>query len=69
TPSDTFSVGAVLADQAANPATGWDGKSLTKAGPGTLILTANNTYTGGTTISAGTLQLGSGGNTGSIIGD
>ncbi|MFX5634310.1 autotransporter-associated beta strand repeat-containing protein, partial [Acinetobacter baumannii] len=48
---------------------GWDGKSLTKAGPGTLILTANNTYTGGTTISAGTLQLGSGGNTGSIIGD
>ena len=28
---------------------------------GTLILSGNNTYTGGTTISAGTLQLGNGG--------
>ena len=34
---------------------------LTKAGAGTLILTAANTYTGGTTISAGTLQIGNGG--------
>jgi len=42
---------------------------LTKAGAGTLILTANNTYTGTTTISAGTLQIGNGGTTGSIAGD
>lgn len=42
---------------------------LTKAGAGTLILTANNSYTGTTTISAGTLQIGNGGTTGSIVGD
>ena len=28
-----------------------------QVGTGTTILTSNNTYTGGTTISAGTLQL------------
>lgn len=33
---------------------------ITKAGAGLLILSATNTYTGATTISAGTLQLGSG---------
>ncbi|QVQ26822.1 autotransporter outer membrane beta-barrel domain-containing protein [Achromobacter deleyi] len=38
-------------------------------GTGTTVLTADNTYTGGTTISAGTLQLGDGGVTGSIVGD
>jgi filamentous hemagglutinin family protein len=36
---------------------------------GTLILTATNTHSGGTTISAGTLQLGAGGTTGTIAGD
>ncbi|MGG7643711.1 autotransporter domain-containing protein [Rhodovulum sp. YNF3179] len=40
-----------------------------KLGPGTLILTGTNTYTGGTEISAGTLQVGDGGNSGSITGD
>jgi outer membrane autotransporter protein len=43
--------------------------SLSQIGTGTTILTADNTYTGGTTISAGTLQLGNGGNTGSIVGN
>jgi fibronectin-binding autotransporter adhesin len=38
-------------------------------GAGTTILTAENTYTGGTTIAVGTLQLGDGGTSGSIIGD
>lgn len=38
-------------------------------GTGTTILTGENTYTGGTTISAGTLQVGAGGTTGSIAGD
>ncbi len=33
--------------------------ALTKAGKGTLILSADNTYIGITTIAAGTLQLGS----------
>src|SRR5207302_4086538 len=36
-------------------------------GSGTTILTGNNSYTGTTTISAGTLQVGSGGTTG-ILG-
>ena len=40
---------------------------LTKSGPGTLVLSAGNTYTGGTTISAGTLALGNGGTTGSVM--
>jgi fibronectin-binding autotransporter adhesin len=44
-------------------------QSLTKVGGGTLILTAANTYSGGTTISGGTLQLGNGGATGSIVGN
>jgi autotransporter-associated beta strand protein len=44
--------------------------SLTKSGVGTLILTGVNTFGGGTTISAGTLQLGNGGTSGSIaVGD
>jgi fibronectin-binding autotransporter adhesin len=41
---------------------------ITKSGTGTLILTAANTYSGGTTIDAGTLQVGSGGTVGSING-
>ena len=41
--------------------------ALTKAGAGALTLTGNNEYAGGTTISAGTLQLGNGGTTGSIM--
>ena len=43
--------------------------SLSQLGTGTLVLTATDTYTGGTMISAGTLQIGNGGTTGSITGN
>jgi autotransporter-associated beta strand protein len=51
----TFTVnsGGILTVSAIISGTG----SLTKSGPGTLVLSANNTYTGATTISAGTLQI------------
>ena len=42
------------------------GASLSKLGPGLLVLTASDTFTGGASISAGTLQVGNGGATGSI---
>ena len=38
--------------------------ALTKAGAGTLDLASDNSYSGGTTINAGTLQVGNGGATG-----
>ncbi|WP_447930163.1 autotransporter-associated beta strand repeat-containing protein [Sphingopyxis fribergensis] len=43
--------------------------SVRQAGSGTTVLTGTNLYTGGTTIDVGTLQLGNGGTTGSIVGD
>lgn len=43
--------------------------ALIKTGLGTAVLTGDNSYTGGTTISSGTLQLGNGGSSGSITGD
>ena len=43
--------------------------SMAKLGAGTLTLTGDNTFTGGTTISDGALQIGNGGTTGSISGD
>jgi MYXO-CTERM domain-containing protein len=39
---------------------------LTKVGIGTLVLMATNTYTGATTVSAGTLKIGNGGASGSL---
>lgn len=57
--SDTYLFGGIISGMG----------SLTNIGTGTLILTAANAYTGGTTISAGTLQIGNGGTSGSIAGD
>jgi autotransporter-associated beta strand protein len=45
------------------------GGGLAKFGPGLLVLAGNNTYSGGTTISEGTLQVGNGGTSGSILGN
>ncbi|MBZ9846364.1 autotransporter-associated beta strand repeat-containing protein, partial [Mesorhizobium sp. CA5] len=52
----------------------WEGAvdgagALTKTGTGALILGADNTYAGGTTVASGLLMLGTGGTTGSILGD
>ncbi len=41
---------------------------LTKSGAGTLTLLGANTYNGGTTVSAGTLQIGNGGASGTLGG-
>ena len=40
--------------------------NLLQEGSGTTILTGDNTYSGGTTISSGTLQVGDGGTNGSL---
>ncbi len=40
--------------------------SFRQAGSGKVTLTADNTYSGGTTVSSGTLQIGDGGTTGSL---
>ncbi|WET38899.1 autotransporter-associated beta strand repeat-containing protein [Citrobacter enshiensis] len=57
--ADTFNVDVVLGNQAAGTYTsGWDGKTLTKAGAGTLTLSAVNTYTGNTLVNGGKLKAG-----------
>src|SRR5690606_35184296 len=43
--------------------------SVIQRGNGTTILTGLNTYTGGTNVTHGTLQLGDGGTAGSIQGN
>jgi len=43
--------------------------ALIKSGAGTQILTGTNTYSGGTLITGGVLQIGDGGTSGSITGD
>lgn len=43
--------------------------AITNEGPGTIILAANNTYRGGTTINFGTLQVGNGGSSGELAFD
>jgi fibronectin-binding autotransporter adhesin len=40
--------------------------AVTNDGPGTAILAGNNSYSGGTVINAGTIQIGNGGGTGTL---
>ena len=54
--SDTLTLGNLVSGTGA----------LTQIGSGTSILTAANTYSGTTTISTGTLQVGNGGTSGSL---
>jgi autotransporter-associated beta strand protein len=54
---DAFTVGAVLANVAANGSV-WNGRFLTKNSLGKLTLSGANTYTGGTVLNTGTLGLG-----------
>jgi autotransporter-associated beta strand protein len=63
----TFLADAGTASTLSGPLTG--AGSWTKNGPGILTLTGTNTYSGGTTVSAGTLQIGNGGTAGSITGN
>ncbi|MDF9826980.1 T5SS/PEP-CTERM-associated repeat protein/autotransporter-associated beta strand protein [Ereboglobus sp. PH5-10] len=55
----TLTLDTPLADRvdASALATGWDGKSLAKRGPGTLILADAGSRTGDTTIESGTLRV------------
>ncbi|EHK68276.1 ESPR-type extended signal peptide-containing protein, partial [Achromobacter arsenitoxydans] len=66
--SDRFDLGVALSDQAANPATGWNGKTLTKAGAGTLVLSGDNRYTGGTVIAGGVVEVSRDANLGDAAG-
>ncbi|MBC7783337.1 MAG: autotransporter-associated beta strand repeat-containing protein, partial [Burkholderiales bacterium] len=62
TQANTMTLAGVLSQSGSSAA-------LTKTGSGTLKLANNNTYTGDTTISAGTLQLGDAGTTGAVTGN
>jgi len=69
-----LTAGGVLADIAETKtltlggAVSGAGVGLVKSGAGSLLLTADNTYSGTTSISGGTLQIGNGGTTGSVAG-
>ena len=61
----TFQTDAYLVESGVISGSG----GLVKTGNSALVLTGDNTFTGGITISGGTLQIGDGGTTGSITGD
>ncbi|WP_407977145.1 autotransporter-associated beta strand repeat-containing protein [Brucella pseudogrignonensis] len=67
TGTGTFAVNASTALTLSGPISG--SGALSKTAPGPLILAGSASYSGGTTIAAGTLQIGNGGVTGSVSGD
>jgi fibronectin-binding autotransporter adhesin len=58
TAANTVTVGSGATATIASVLAGSGG--VNKAGPGTLVLSGSNTYTGGTTVAAGTLQVATG---------
>lgn len=63
---DTGAFDLVIAQPLLHSGAGTDGGLTKQTGAGKLTLTGANTYNGLTTISAGTLQVGNGGTTGSL---
>ncbi|MDB5579322.1 MAG: outer rane autotransporter barrel domain protein, partial [Bradyrhizobium sp.] len=59
--SDTYTFDGAIIDDF--------GGKVRQIGTGTTVLTNDNTYTGGTTVTAGALVIGNGGTTGSIRGN
>lgn len=64
----TLTTGGSGADSLFSGVIAGDG-DVVKTAAGAMILTGENTYLGGTTIAGGTLQIGNGGTTGSIMGN
>lgn len=62
----TQSIDGTFSGVVANRISGGGVTNITKAGAATLTLAGANTYTGTTTISAGTLEIGNGGTTGNL---
>jgi len=68
--NNTISVGANNAATSFTGTLAGSGGNLTKVGSGALTLSGNNSYTGSTTISAGTIRLGNAvSNNSTILGD
>ncbi|WP_075087932.1 autotransporter-associated beta strand repeat-containing protein [Verrucomicrobium spinosum] len=65
----TTSTGSNAVDTDATIETIIENGGIVKEGARMLILSGDNTYTGGTTINAGAIRVGSGGTTGSLLGN
>lgn len=63
---DTTNGDATFSNAFTNTNSGANGVGLVKLGTNTLTLTGDNTYSGPTIVAAGTLQMGNGGNSGSL---
>jgi fibronectin-binding autotransporter adhesin len=64
----TFNVDNGITASIASTIDDGSGTAITKVGGGTLILSGNNSYTGGTAIDGGTLQVSADANLGAISG-